>query len=164
MHLEKHPEELQSRRMRSRRLTARKPYFGDVEDMTYLNWASVELTYPWAGGVSTVPAPPPVVKRVSMNRIGTFSVFSDAQAAPGEPAAGGNIGNTQSLIPPHVAATDAAWFPQLSEYRNRFAFVPVIDGDLLLVGRDQLWQAVGSRYKFCTRIIPGRFLLRASQQ
>ena len=167
VHLEKHPEELESRRdeiIKALDSTA-KPYFGDVEDMTYYEWAErfVELTYPWADrtfGLRFLHLLHRIEARINEQDKGTFtSVFSDAQAVEDpQQALEILLREYPESHTAHVAATDAAWFPQLSqEYPKPLPFVPVIDGDLLRWwGRDQLWQAEDSRYSAdSVRIIPG---------
>ncbi|MCI1804944.1 type I polyketide synthase [Bifidobacterium psychraerophilum] len=163
----KHPEEIETRRdevIEALSKTA-KPYFGDLESMTYMQWAQrfAELTYPWADGTYVdrfLHLLHRIEARVCDQESGEFtSLFAD-RADVNDPAQAlaklekAYPQTTQLLITP----TDVAWFPTLvREYPKPMPFVPVIDNDLLRWwGQDQLWQSEDPRYSAdSVRIIPG---------
>lgn len=142
-----------------------KPYFGDLEDMTYYQWAQrfIELTYPWADttfGLRYQHLLHRIEARVCQQDRGQFqSVLSDQQIVEEPQQALDALAQAYPAAQElRVSSTDAAWFPQLSqEYPKPLPFVPVIDGDLLRWwGRDQLWQSEDDRYSAdSVRIIPG---------
>lgn len=168
VHMMKNPEELELRKdevIAALNSTA-KPYFGDVENMTYTQFAQrfLDLSYPWAdptyadrylhllqriearlisqdsGEFTSIL---PDIKQVAENP--QFALDSLVQVFPNA--------STMNVVP-----MDAAWFPTLvREYPKPMPFVPVIDNDLLRWwGQDQLWQSEDSRYSAdAVRVIPG---------
>ncbi len=168
VHVMKHPEELTSRRaeiIEALNSTA-KPYFGDLESMTYLEWAQrfAELAFPWVDETYAdrfLHLLQRIEARVIAQESGEFtSLFASRADVETDPAAA--IAKLQSTYPQtvelKVTAMDAAWFPTLvREYPKPMPFVPVIDNDLLRWwGQDQLWQSEDARYSAdSVRIIPG---------
>ncbi|MDN6854927.1 MAG: DUF1729 domain-containing protein, partial [Bifidobacterium crudilactis] len=153
----KHPEEIETRRdevIEALGKTA-KPYFGDLESMTYLQWAQrfAELAYPWADGTYVdrfLHLLHRIEARVCDQESGEFtSLFAD-RADVSEPNQAlerleSTYPQTATLL---ITPTDVAWFPTLvREYPKPMPFVPVIDNDLLRWwGQDQLWQSEDPRY------------------
>ncbi|MCI1644298.1 MAG: DUF1729 domain-containing protein [Bifidobacterium crudilactis] len=163
----KHPEEIETRRdevIEALGKTA-KPYFGDLESMTYLQWAQrfAELAYPWADGTYVdrfLHLLHRIEARVCDQESGEFtSLFAD-RADVSDPNQAlerleSTYPQTATLL---ITPTDVAWFPTLvREYPKPMPFVPVIDNDLLRWwGQDQLWQSEDPRYSAdSVRIIPG---------
>lgn len=166
-HTLQHPEELVSRREEiiAALDATSKPYFGDLEEMTYLEWARrfAELSYPWADPTYVdrfLHLLHRIEARVSAQEKGEFvSLFASAEDVS-EPTAA--LAQLEERYPQaaqlKVTPMDAAWFPTLlREYPKPLPFVPVIDGDLLRWwGQDQLWQSEDPRYGAdSVRIIPG---------
>lgn len=164
----KHPEELESRRdeiIAALDKTA-KPYFGDLETMTYLEWAQrfAELAFPWVDPTYAdrfLHLLQRIEARVSDVDHGEITslfasradVEADPDAAIAKLAAAYPQARTLTVVP-----ADAAWFPVLvREYPKPMPFVPVIDHDLLRWwGQDQLWQSEDARYSAdSVRVIPG---------
>lgn len=168
VHVMKHPEELESRRaeiIEALNATA-KPYFGDLETMTYLAWARrfAELSFPWADETYAdrfLHLLQRIEARVSAQDSGEFaSLFASRADVESDPTAA--IERLAAAYPQAgditVTAADVAWFPVLvREYPKPMPFVPVIDNDLLRWwGQDQLWQSEDPRYSAdSVRIIPG---------
>ncbi|MFT8592468.1 MAG: fatty acid synthase subunit beta domain-containing protein [Bifidobacterium sp.] len=163
----KHPEELESRReeiIEALDETA-KPYFGDLDSMTYEQWAQrfVELAYPWADGTYAdrfLHLLRRIEARVCEQESGEFvSLFPDRASIADPHAAIERLKKEYPQVADiRVTPTDVAWFPILvREYPKPMPFVPVIDNDLLRWwGQDQLWQSEDSRYSAdSVRIIPG---------
>lgn len=142
-----------------------KPYFGDVDSMTYLEWAErfAELSYPWIEGTWTNRFQL-LLQRIEgrltdvesgeiVTLFPTVESASDAEAALETLAkAYPNAATTR------VTPTDAAWFVDLCrKYPKPMPFVPVIDADILRWwGQDNLWQSQEERYTADqVRIIPG---------
>ena len=164
----KHPEELESRRdeiIAALDKTA-KPYFGDLETMTYLAWAKrfAELAFPWVDGTYAdrfLHLLQRIEARVVDQESGEFtSLFASRADVESDPAAA--IAKLEAAYPQvatlNVTPADVAWFPTLvREYPKPMPFVPVIDNDLLRWwGQDQLWQSEDPRYSAdSVRIIPG---------
>ena len=142
-----------------------KPYFGDLEDMTYAQVVDrfVELSYPfvdpsWAQRFHELLQR--FEARLSPQDHGQvptmFPGLADVADAPAAAAA---------LVQTHPSAQsltlttfDAAWFVDLCrKYPKPMGFVPVLDDDLLRAwGQDSLWQAQDARYPAdAVRIIPG---------
>jgi fatty acid synthase len=167
VYLEKHPDELPARRSEVIAALAgtSKPYFGDIETMTYQQWAQryADLCYPWVDRTFAdrfLHLLHRIEARVAEQDSGEFaSVFANTDAVLDAPAALATLAQAY----PQAATTlvtpmDAAWFPALCrEYPKPVPFVPVIDGDLLRWwGRDQLWQSEDPRYSAdSVRVIPG---------
>ncbi len=165
--VEKNPDELVTRRAEIIEAINKtsKPYFGDIEEMTYQEMAQrfADLSYPWAD-TTYVNRFLHLVQRIEARVIdqdhGEFtSIFAgvddvrDAQAALDKLAQAYPAASQLTVTP-----SDAAWFPTLCrEYPKPMPFVPIIDGDLLRWwGQDQLWQSEDSRYSAdSVRIIPG---------
>ncbi|RSX55418.1 type I polyketide synthase [Bifidobacterium samirii] len=164
----KHPEELESRRgeiVEALDRTA-KPYFGDLETMTYLDWARrfADLAFPWADPTYAdrfLHLLQRIEARVSDVDAGEIdSLFASRVDVEADPAAA--IARLAAAYPQAgditVVPADVAWFPVLvREYPKPMPFVPVIDHDLLRWwGQDQLWQSEDPRYPAdSVRIIPG---------
>lgn len=140
-----------------------KPYFGDVEAMTYRQMLEryVELAYPWvdrsmeARFIDLLQRTEARLSEVDHGPI--ESLFADGVEDPGHaiealacayPAA-------ESVL---VTPVDAAFFVELSrKYPKPVPFVPVIDAEIVRRwGTDNLWQSHDSRYAADeVRIIPG---------
>ena len=164
----KHPEELESRRgeiVEALDRTA-KPYFGDLETMTYLDWARrfADLTFPWADPTYAdrfLHLLRRIEARVCDVDAGEIdSLFASRADVEDDPSAA--VERLAAAYPQAgdltVVPADVAWFPVLvREYPKPMPFVPVIDGDLLRWwGQDQLWQSEDPRYPAdSVRIIPG---------
>ncbi|NEG90181.1 DUF1729 domain-containing protein [Bifidobacterium aerophilum] len=164
----KHPEELESRRdeiIAALDKTA-KPYFGDLETMTYLEWAQrfAELAFPWVDPtyadrfLHLLQRIEARVSDVDHGEIASlFASRADVEADPD--AAIAKLADAYPQVRTlTVVPSDAAWFPTLvREYPKPMPFVPVIDHDLLRWwGQDQLWQSEDARYSAdSVRVIPG---------
>ncbi|KFF31185.1 type I polyketide synthase [Bifidobacterium bombi] len=163
----KHPDELESRRkdiITALDKTA-KPYFGDVEEMTYQQWAQrfAQLACPWVDDTYVdrfLHLLRRIEARVCDLESGEFkSIFLDREDVRDADRA---LGRLHEAYPQademKVVPTDVAWFPTLvREYPKPMPFVPVIDNDLLRWwGQDQLWQSEDDRYSAdSVRAIPG---------
>lgn len=168
VHMMKHPEELSSRRdevIRALNSTA-KPYFGDVENMTYTQFAQrfLDLSYPWADPTYAdryLHLLQRIEARLISQDSGEFtSILPDIKQIAENPQSA--LDSLVQVFPNsstmNVVPMDAAWFPTLvREYPKPMLFVPVIDNDLLRWwGQDQLWQSEDSRYSAdAVRVIPG---------
>lgn len=168
VHMMKHPEELSSRRdevIRALNSTA-KPYFGDVENMTYTQFAQrfLDLSYPWADPTYAdryLHLLQRIEARLISQDSGEFtSILPDIKQIAENPQSA--LDSLVQVFPNsstmNVVPMDAAWFPTLvREYPKPMPFVPVIDNDLLRWwGQDQLWQSADSRYSAdAVRVIPG---------
>ncbi|PKZ58901.1 type I polyketide synthase [Gardnerella vaginalis] len=168
VHMMKHPEELSSRRdevIRALNSTA-KPYFGDVENMTYTQFAQrfLDLSYPWADPTYAdryLHLLQRIEARLISQDSGEFtSILPDIKQVAENPQSA--LDSLVQVFPNastmNVVPMDAAWFPTLvREYPKPMPFVPVIDNDLLRWwGQDQLWQSEDSRYSAdAVRVIPG---------
>ena len=164
----KHPEELEKRReeiIEALNATA-KPYFGDLESMTYLEWAQrfADLSFPWIDETYAdrfLHLLQRIEARVTEQESGEFaSLFASRADVESDPNAA--IAKLKTAYPQaaelKVTPMDEAWFPVLvRESPKPMPFVPVIDNDLLRWwGQDQLWQSEDSRYSAdSVRIIPG---------
>lgn len=164
----KHPEELESRRdeiIAALDKTSR-PYFGDLDKMTYVEWAQrfAELSFPWADPTYAdrfLHLLQRAESRVCDQESGEFaSLFNSRADVESDPRAA--IDKLQRAYPRaaevRVTPTDVAWFPTLiHEYHKPMPFVPQIDNDLLRWwGQDQLWQSEDPRYSAdSVRAIPG---------
>ncbi|WP_018143474.1 type I polyketide synthase [Alloscardovia criceti] len=166
-YMDKHMDELEARRadiIEAINKTS-KPYFGDVQDMTYLQMAQrfADLSYPWADS-TYVDRFWHLLQRIEQRIVdldhGEFtSIFATREDALEPKQAIQKLVETYPQAETvQVTATDAAWLPRLCrEYPKPMPFVPVIDGDLLRWwGQDQLWQSEDPRYSAdSVRIIPG---------
>ncbi|EPI41798.1 hypothetical protein HMPREF1584_01254, partial [Gardnerella vaginalis JCP8481A] len=168
VHMMKHPEELETRRdevIAALNSTA-KPYFGDLESMTYAQFAQrfLDLAYPWVDPTYAdryMHLLQRIEARLVSQDSGEFTSILPTRTQVGEhPQAALNalveaLPQAREL---NVVPMDAAWFPTLvREYPKPMPFVPVIDNDLLRWwGQDQLWQSEDSRYSAdAVRVIPG---------
>ncbi len=142
-----------------------KPYFGDVDQMTYLEWAKrfADLSFPWADDTWINRFQlllQRIEGRLTEEENGEIvTLFPDIEAARDAYAA---ISVLEEKYPSAadviVTPTDAAWFVDLCrKYPKPMPFVPVLDSDLLRWwGQDNLWQAQDPRYTADqVRIIPG---------
>ena len=168
VHMMKHPEELETRRdevIAALNATA-KPYFGDLESMTYAQFAQrfLDLAYPWVDPTYAdryLHLLQRIEARLVSQDSGEFASILPSRAEVGEhPQAA--LDTLLQALPQaselNVVPMDAAWFPTLvREYPKPMPFVPVIDNDLLRWwGQDQLWQSEDSRYSAdAVRVIPG---------
>ncbi|WP_026459769.1 type I polyketide synthase [Schaalia suimastitidis] len=142
-----------------------KPYFGDVEEMTYAQWASrvVELSYPWADWTwqdRTLDLFHRIEARLNDADHGQVpTLFADASAIEDGPAAlAALLDAYPQAATTKVAPSDAAWFPTLCRKHHKpMPFVPVLDGELARWwGTDTLWQSHDARFDAdSVRIIPG---------
>ncbi|WP_034650199.1 type I polyketide synthase [Corynebacterium vitaeruminis] len=142
-----------------------KPYFGEVEDMTYAQWVRrfVELAYPftdptWSDRFFDL------LRRVEARlaeadhgEIPTlFASIEDVEDAPW--AVDKLLQNYPQADSIRVLPQDAAWFIALNRKHHKpMPWVPIIDGDLKRwLGLDSLWQAQDASYPAsAVRIIPG---------
>lgn len=142
-----------------------KPYFGDVDQMTYLEWAQrfAELSYPWADDTWINRFQLLLQRsegRLTEAEIGQIpTVFPDLESVQDAQAALALLEETYpNASDTRVTPTDAAWFVDLiRKYPKPMPFVPVLDNDLLRWwGQDNLWQSQDPRYSADeVRIIPG---------
>lgn len=166
-HLTTHPEEMEARRgeiIEALSGTA-KPYFGDLETMTYEGWARrfAELCFPWADDTYALRFShllDRIEARVCDKDSGSVSSVLDAGHAVEDPQAAIDavLDAYPAIASLRVEHQDAAWFPELvREYPKPIPFVPVLDQDLLRWwGQDQLWQSQDPRYAAdSVRVIPG---------
>lgn len=168
VHMMKHPEELETRRdevIEALNSTA-KPYFGDVESMTYAQFAQrfLDLAYPWVDPTYAdryLHLLQRIEARLVSQDSGEFTSILPTRAQVSEKPQAALDALLQALPKAremNVVPMDAAWFPTLvREYPKPMPFVPVIDNDLLRWwGQDQLWQSEDSRYSAdAVRVIPG---------
>lgn len=150
-------------------LTA-KPYFGDVDTMTYAQWATraVELTYN--------PSEPHWADWTWRDRILDLFRRIEARLNPADHgeiptlfASEQDVENAQEALKllldtypaahtTTVATSDAAWFPTLCRKHHKpMPFVPALDADLARWwGTDTLWQSHDARFSAdSVRVIPG---------
>ncbi|WP_286688789.1 fatty acid synthase subunit beta domain-containing protein, partial [Corynebacterium sp. S5S1] len=142
-----------------------KPYFGDVETMTYQQWLErfVDLAFPfmdptwqdrWFDLLHRIEA------RLHPSDHGEIdTLFPDLDSVADAPA---NLRTLLEAFPQAatttVAARDAAWFVSLNHKHNKpMPWTTAIDGDLKKwFSKDTLWQAQEDRYDAdAVRIIPG---------
>ncbi|WP_231129315.1 type I polyketide synthase [Bifidobacterium choloepi] len=168
VHVMKHPEELEARRdeiIEALNATA-KPYFGDLADMTYGQWADrfAELAFPWVDETYAdrfLHLLQRIEARVVDQESGEFTpLFGRREDVEHDPSAA--IALLRATYPVvdelKIVPVDEAWFTTLvREYPKPMPFVPAIDHDLLRWwGQDQLWQSEDPRYSAdSVRIIPG---------
>ena len=142
-----------------------KPYFGDVESMTYAQWAGrfADLVYPWADWswqdryfdlLQRIEA------RLSEKDFGEveslFASLADVEDAPA--ALKRLLAAYPNANDIDVTAIDAAWFITLCrKHPKPVPFVPRIDDELLRWwGTDSLWQSHDPRYSAdSVRVVPG---------
>src|SRR5699024_3184656 len=142
-----------------------KPYFGDIDEMTYAEWLARYLEVSYMGSwvdVTWVRRFEQMVARVEQRLTAADHGEFAAQVAV-------DIDNPQRAIADVVAAypaaekhtvtaSDVAWFIDLLRGKGKPpAFVPVIDSDVRRWWRqDSLWQAHDERYTAQqVGIIPG---------
>ena len=142
-----------------------KPYFGDVEAMTYAQWLErfVELAYPFVDPTwddrffDLLHRIEARLNEADHGQIDT--IFPDIAQAHDAPAAAAKLvaaypqAKTTTVIP-----RDAAWWISLHyKHVKPMPWVPAINGDLKVwFGKDTLWQAQDDRYTADqVRIIPG---------
>ncbi|WP_225872095.1 type I polyketide synthase [Scrofimicrobium canadense] len=145
--------------------TTSKPYFGDVDQMTYSQWAHrfAELSYPWVDDTwidRFLDLLHRAEARLNSAEHGTITtLFPDIDSVRDPEAALTALeGAYPSALTTDVAPTDAAWFVELcGKHPKPMPFVPVLDGDILRRwGQDNLWQSQDPRYRADeVRIIPG---------
>ncbi|MDR7328405.1 type I polyketide synthase [Corynebacterium guangdongense] len=142
-----------------------KPYFGDVETMTYAEWVNkfVELAHPFIDPTwddRFLDLLNRVEARLSDADHGQIeTLFPDVESIADAPAAAKKLldaypGAHDTLVSPR----DAAWWISLNrKHVKPMPWVPAIDGDLKVwFGKDTLWQAQDERYTADqVRIIPG---------
>lgn len=142
-----------------------KPYFGDLEDMTYAKVLRrfAQLTYPFADpswAQRFFELAQRVEARLSPMDSGELISMFDGVDDVADPFAA--IEKIVAAYPDaervEVTTFDAAWFVELCrKYPKPVPFVPIIDADLLRSwGTDGLWQSQDPRYTADqVRIIPG---------
>ncbi|MCI1896186.1 MAG: DUF1729 domain-containing protein, partial [Ancrocorticia sp.] len=154
--------------------TTAKPFFGELEDMTYLDVLQryVALTYPW-----TDPA--------QITRFHEMLHHFEARLCPQDHGEWPTLFPDESDVQEpehavqrfaaaypqartmHMIGADAAWFVALCrKYPKPVPFVPVIGPDILQWwGSDSLWQSQDPRYRADqVRIIPGPVSVAAITQ
>ncbi|MDY5153380.1 fatty acid synthase [Actinobaculum suis] len=168
LELDGKPEEIAARReeiITAINKTA-KPYFGDIDEMTYVEALEryVELSYPWPD--ETVATRFHEFLQRAEARLAPAdhgeipTIFPEEAAACADPAA--SIARLAETYPEAreelVLPSDGAWFDALcNKYPKPVPFVATIDGQVLRNwGRDSLWQSQDPRYTADqVRIIPG---------
>lgn len=147
-----------------------KPYFGDVDQMSYLQWARrfadlcvSPVDGSWADDTWINRFQLLLQRlegRLSHQEWGAIAtIFPTIEEARDAEAA---LSRLEEAYPhadsTRVTPTDAAWFVDLCrKYPKPMPFVPVLDADLLRWwGQDNLWQSQDPRYSGDeVRIIPG---------
>ncbi|WRS30128.1 fatty acid synthase subunit beta domain-containing protein [Actinomycetaceae bacterium MB13-C1-2] len=142
-----------------------KPYFGDVDSMTYLEWAQrfAQLSCPWIEGTWINRFQlllQRIEGRLSNEETGEIvTLFPTVESVTDADTALGTLAKTYpNAATTRVTPTDAAWFVDLCrKYPKPMPFVPVVDADILRWwGQDNLWQSQEDRYTADqVRIIPG---------
>ena len=153
-----------------------KPYFGDVETMTYLEWATryAELCVAPHEGRAAVEADwadegwydrfldllHRIEARLSATDRGSIAtLFADYDdVIDSDAALAALAGAYPGAATTRVEPIDAAWFVDLCrKHPKPIPFVPVVDADILRWwGTDSLWQSQDPRYTADqVRIIPG---------
>ncbi len=142
-----------------------KPYFGDVETMTYAQWVNkfVELAHPFADPTwddRFLDLLHRVEARLNEADHGEIdTLFASVEDVADAPAAAAKL--LEAYPQAHdltVSPRDAAWWIKLHyKHVKPMPWVPAIDGDLKTwFGKDTLWQAQDERYTADqVRIIPG---------
>ena len=142
-----------------------KPYFGDLEDMTYEQVLRryVNLSYPWTDGAQITRLHELLQRaeaRLCPADHGPWETMFPTEESIGEPhTAIDRLAETfPAAASTRLAPSDAAWFISLCrKYPKPVPFVPVIGTDVLQWwGGDSLWQSQDPRYTADqVRIIPG---------
>ncbi|QCB27600.1 type I polyketide synthase [Corynebacterium endometrii] len=142
-----------------------KPYFGDVETMTYAEWVErfVELAHPfhdptWDDRFFDLLHR--VEARLHPSDHGEIhTLFPDIEEVADAPEMARRLLNAYPAArTTTVSPRDAAWWISLHyKHVKPMPWVPAIDGDLKVwFGKDTLWQAQDERYTADqVRIIPG---------
>ncbi|MDO5671863.1 MAG: DUF1729 domain-containing protein [Actinomycetaceae bacterium] len=141
-----------------------KPYFGDLETMTYAAWATrfAELSYPWADE-SWQQRYFELLQRIEARLcdqeygeiVSLFGSVEDVAEAP--TALERLLTHYPQARDIELTPIDCSWFIDLCrKYPKPCPFVPAIDADLLRWwGQDSLWQSHDPRYTADqVRIIP----------
>ncbi len=142
-----------------------KPYFGDVDSMTYSQWARrfAELSFPWVDETWAdrfLDLLRRIEGRLTSAQHGEIpTLFPDLDSVE-DPIAAAELleENYPASLHVQVAPTDAVWFVDLCrKHPKPMGFVPVLDDDILRWwGQDNLWQSQDPRYSADeVRIIPG---------
>ena len=142
-----------------------KPYFGDVESMTYAAWLErfVELAHPFVDPSwddRFLDLLHRVEARLNPADHGQIeTLFPTVEAVHDAPQAVAKLlAEYPAARTTEVSARDAAWWISLHyKHVKPMPWVPAIDGDLKSwFGKDTLWQAQDERYTADqVRIIPG---------
>ncbi|WP_026196361.1 type I polyketide synthase [Corynebacterium lubricantis] len=142
-----------------------KPYFGDVEEMTYAQWVErfVELAHPFVDPTwddRFLDLLHRIEARLNETDHGEIeTLFADIDEVADAPAMAKRL--LEAYPAAHeiqVSPRDAAWWISLNyKHVKPMPWVPAIDGDLKTwFGKDTLWQAQDERYTADqVRIIPG---------
>ncbi|OKL49280.1 type I polyketide synthase [Boudabousia marimammalium] len=142
-----------------------KPFFGEVKEMTYQQWAQrvLTLSFPW-GDPTWQDRFWDLLQRIEarlheVDHGPISTLFPTLEAVSDGPAALALLlENYPQAATTPVTATDAAWFVGwCRKHHKPMPFVPVIDADLSRWwGLDTLWQSQDERYDADTvRVIPG---------
>ncbi|MDY3127313.1 MAG: DUF1729 domain-containing protein [Corynebacterium sp.] len=142
-----------------------KPYFGDIEDMTYTQWLQRYLDVSYMGSwidASWYQRFEGMVERaearLNPTDHGTFTAQVSVDSTEPERAIADLVAVYPAASELTVTRADAAWFIDLLHGAGKPpAFVPVIDQDVRRWWRqDSLWQAHDERYNADqVSIIPG---------
>lgn len=142
-----------------------KPYFGDVETMSYAEWLNhfVELAHPFVDPTwddRFFDLLHRIEARLNPADHGEIAtLFDDISQVSDAPAAAATL--LEAYPEAHdtpVSPRDAAWWITLNrKHVKPMPWVPALDGDLpSWFGKDTLWQAQDERYTADqVRIIPG---------
>ena len=142
-----------------------KPYFGELSEMTYADWARrvIDLSYPWADWTWTDRALDlfhRIESRLNPADHGDIPTLFEGREAleDGQAALARLLEAYPQAETTRVVPADVAWFPVLCRKHHKpMPFVPVLDGDLARWwGTDTLWQSQDARFDAdAVRIIPG---------
>ena len=142
-----------------------KPYFGDVETMTYAEWVGrfVELAHPFVDPTwddRFLDLLRRIEARLNEADHGEIeTLFADVDDVADAPTAAKKLLDAYpAAFDTEVSPRDAAWWINLHyKHVKPMPWVPAIDGDLKVwFGKDTLWQAQDERYDADqVRIIPG---------
>ena len=140
-----------------------KPYFGDVETMTYAQWVErfVELAHPFVDPTwddRFLDLLHRVEARLNDADHGEIPTLFPEPVADPEAAVRELLEAYPQAASTHVSPRDAAWWVALHyKHVKPMPWVPAIGGDLKVwFGKDTLWQAQDPRYTADqVRIIPG---------
>jgi fatty acid synthase len=142
-----------------------KPYFGDVDQMTYAQWATrvVDMTYPstdWTWDDRVLDLFHRIEARLTDVDHGEIeTLFEDREAIADMPDALERLLSEYPIAhSKQVTPSDAKWFIQLCRKHHKpMPFVPALDADLARWwGTDTLWQSHDERFDAdSVRVIPG---------